>query len=155
MVSDQGAASIAVDDSEVKPRAFYKGALRNPEKYLAAAMRRRTERFDGCFPRGISLGDIDSFVEIRGRFLFLEWKLEDQELAGGQRRALRQLASQPNHTVWVIWTDKGGAITHGLDMAKERRVRGPISEERVCEAIREWVAASEKRDTLKAAESPK
>lgn len=121
-------------------RLYSVGAIRSPEKYLEAARRRRTERFNHCFPRGISLGDIDSFVEINGRFLFIEWKLEDQELSTGQRLALARLASQSNVTVWVIWTDEDGEIHHGRDMGKSTRRRGPITEKRVCEAIKEWIA---------------
>jgi hypothetical protein len=124
-------------------RTLYKvGEIRNPEKYLEAAQRRRTERFNHCFPRGISFGDIDSFVEVNKRFLILEWKVDSQELATGQRLALTRLAAQPNTTVWVIWTDEAGAITHGRDMGALVSRRGPVTEERVAEAIREWVAGT-------------
>jgi len=120
-------------------RALY-GAIRNPDRLVEAALRRRTERFNHCFPRGISFGDIDSFVEVNGRFLIVEWKVGDQELSNGQRLALVRLAREPNVTVWVIWTDDDGVITYGLDMGKPTRRRGPVTEERVCEAIKEWIA---------------
>lgn len=117
------------------------GAIRNPEKLIKAALRRRTERFNHCFPRGISFGDIDSFVEVNGRFLVIEWKVDDQEISTGQRIALTRLAREPNVTVWVIWTDEEGAIAHGRDMGKtDRTRRGPITEEQVCDAIRRWIA---------------
>ena len=121
-------------------RVLY-GAIRNPAKYAEAAQRRRTERFNGCFPRGISLGDIDSFVEINSHFLFIEWKVDDQELSNGQRIALCRLAQSPRHTVWVLWTDMEGVITHGRDMGDTtRRRRGPTDEERISTRIREWAA---------------
>jgi hypothetical protein len=118
------------------------GAIRNPDQLIKAALRRRTERFNHCFPRGISLGDIDSFVEVNKRFLFLEWKLNDQVLPTGQRYALERLAAQPNTTVWIIWTDEDGTITHGRDMGALVSRRGQITEERVATAIQEWVAGT-------------
>ena len=117
------------------------GAIRSPEKYLEAAQRRRTERFNHCFPRGISFGDIDSFVELGGRFLIIEWKLLEQTISTGQGCALARLASQANFTVWVVWTTEDGEITHGRNMAGGQRV--PLTEERVCEAIRKWVASAQ------------
>ena len=61
-----------------------KGAIQNPAAYLAAALRKGTERFDDCFPRGVTIGDLDGFVELGGHFLVLEFKLGDQEIPRGQ-----------------------------------------------------------------------
>lgn len=119
------------------------GGIRTPAAYLKAALRRRTERFDACFPRGIAFGDVDSFVEVGGHFLVIEWKLGDQVLPRGQGLALARLAKQPRTTVWVLWTDADGTITHGLDMAKPHRCRVATDEDRVGDAIRRWVAAAE------------
>jgi hypothetical protein len=114
------------------------GAIRNPEKYLEAAQRRRTERFNACFPRGISFGDLDSFVELDNRFLVIEWKLGDQQLGTGQHKALSRLARVPVFTVFVIWTDKDGTITHAQDMSRPHSGRNRATEERVSERIKNW-----------------
>lgn len=48
--------------------------------------------FKDCLPRGIQFTDIDGFVEVDNRFLFIEWKNGDpRELANGQRWAYQQL----------------------------------------------------------------
>lgn len=119
-----------------------KGAIRNPEKLLKAALRRRTERFDSCFPRGISLGDIDSFVEVNNHFLFLEWKLGNQDIPTGQRIAFSRLASLPKVSLWVLWTDENGEITHGIRMGSGQPKRS-VNEQQVADAIRQWVAVAE------------
>jgi phosphoribosyl-AMP cyclohydrolase len=37
-------------------------------------IRPKIEKFDDCFPGKIAFGDVDGFVEINHRFLYLEWK---------------------------------------------------------------------------------
>lgn len=123
------------------------GAIRNPEKYVDAAKRRRTERFNGCFPRGISLGDIDSFCEINNHFLFLEWKVGDQAISRGQWVALFRLSRQPNTSVWILWTTEDGFITHGQRLGTHSN-RVPVNEETVRTKIAEWVVASESDHVL-------
>lgn len=119
-----------------------KGAIKNGERYLAAALRRRTERFDGCFPRSITLGDIDSFVEINNHFLFLEWKVGNQIVNAGQWKALIRLSRQPNTCVWILWTTEDGFITHGQRLGVHHR-RVPTDENAVATRIKEWCAESD------------
>lgn len=54
------------------------------------------------FPRGISAGDLDGFVEIGGQHLFVETKSVGSAFEGGQRRAFESIARQGN-TVLVQW----------------------------------------------------
>lgn len=113
------------------------GVLRSPERYAQAAVRRRTERFNPCFPRGITLGDIDSFVEINHHFLFIEWKSDDQRLLAGQAMALYRLSRQPKTSVWIIWTSADGFVTHGQRLGTHGR-RVSTTEESVRQRITEW-----------------
>jgi hypothetical protein len=119
------------------------GSIRNPEAYLKAALRRRTERFDDCFPRGITLGDIDSFVEINHRFLFLEWKVDAQQVPVGQWKALYRLAQQPCTSVWILWTTVDGFITHGQRIGTHV-TRVAATEDDVKKRLKEWSADAEK-----------
>ena len=57
---------------------------------------------DGCLPRGSSFGALDAWVEIGGRFLFIEHKGVGVPLDGGQGPALKRLARQPDCTVWLV-----------------------------------------------------
>lgn len=123
------------------------GAIRNFDKYALAAARRRTERFNHCFPRGISLGDIDSFCEINGHFLFIEWKVGDQALNYGQSLALVRLSEQPKTTVWILWTTEDGFVTHGRRLGVHRH-RVKVTENEVCERIKEWCKDSEAKRSV-------
>lgn len=49
--------------------------------------------FDDCFPGRIGMSDVDGFVEIGGRFLFLEWKSAGGAVTEGQRIAFQNLTS--------------------------------------------------------------
>jgi hypothetical protein len=122
-----------------------KGAIRNPDAYLKAAIRRRTERFDDCFPRNISLGDIDSYVEINNHFLFLEWKVANQEIQRGQWMALIRQSRQPRTTVIAIWTTEEGVITHAQKIG-EHPTRRVANEERVFAVLKEWAATADQAD---------
>ncbi len=120
-----------------------KGAIRSIEKFAAAAVRRRTERFDHCFPRGITMGDIDSHVEINHHWLFIEYKLDNQEVSRGQWLDLYRLSQRPRMSVWIIWTTEDGFITHGQVLGRHDR-RRTVTEEDVSQKIRDWVATAEK-----------
>ena len=121
-----------------------KGAIRNPDAYVEAALRRRTERFDICFPRGISFGDIDSFVEINNQFLILEWKKNNQPMPVGQAIGFQALARIPSVSLWVLWTDEEGKITHAT--SSPARPRKPVTEELVATEIKKWVSKAESND---------
>lgn len=118
------------------------GAIRNKEKYAEAAARRRTERFNHCFPRNISLADIDSHVEINHHWLFIEWKTGDQEVSAGQMKDLRRLASRPRMSTWVVWTTEDGFITHAQRLPSG--ARRAVTEDQIAQAIRAWVEEVER-----------
>lgn len=119
-----------------------RGAIRNDANYLAAMRRRRTERFNDCFPRGITLGDVDSFCEINWHFLFIEWKPEGEDLNNGQHQALYRLSKQPNTTVYIVWTDFDGEIKTVQKLGHEvvPRRRG---EEWLKQSFRAWAALAD------------
>jgi hypothetical protein len=78
---------------------------------------------DGCLPRGSSFGDMDAWVEVDGRFLFIEHKGEGVSLQGGQGPALKRLARQENCTVWLVrdlpmgWYEMRDMATHDAFVA--------------------------------------
>lgn len=113
------------------------GAIRDPEEYKRAGMRKRTERFNSCFPRRISFSDVDSIVEINGFFLALEWKTGNDNLSAGQEQLLERLADQSKWSVLVIWTDAQGDITHVRDMY-DGCGRVPIDETSLSRAFKRW-----------------
>jgi hypothetical protein len=57
---------------------------------------------NASFDRGIRLCDIDGFVEVNNRFLFIEGKPDGIIRERGQRMALERLANQPRHTVVIL-----------------------------------------------------
>jgi hypothetical protein len=64
--------------------------------------------FDGCFgDTRIHPTDVDGLVERNGKFLFLETKLPGTAIKMGQEIMLKNLASQKNFTVLVIWGRPG------------------------------------------------
>lgn len=117
------------------------GAIRNPQAFLADALRRRTERFNHCFPRGISFGDVDSIVEIGGKFLLVEYKNGDQEVPTGQRKLLERLSRIAGFTVFVLWLDRDGQITHAWEVGDRGKVK--CGEADVCRAFQKWVEVAE------------
>ena len=60
--------------------------------------------FQGIGRRGSSFGNIDGLVHdaFTQRFLFLEFKYENEIMKGGQKWALSELAKQPRTSVWLI-----------------------------------------------------
>jgi hypothetical protein len=122
-----------------------KGALRNPQAYLDAAMRRRTERFDDLFPRRITFGDLDSIVEIGGRILVLEWKLVGQRICPGQAGLFKTLVAF-GITVIVVWTNEGGNVVawnHWLPGARTIDEL-PGDEHGLRSAIANWIGEAER-----------
>jgi hypothetical protein len=126
------------------------GAIRSLENYAKAAARRRTERFNHCFPRGITMGDIDSHVEINHHWLFVEYKKDDQPIERGQWMDLSRLAARPRMSVWIIWTTEDGFITHGQRISTSAtrewspRHKAVVTEDLIAQKIKEWVTESEK-----------
>lgn len=117
-----------------------KGAIRSPANYLAAALRRRTERFDHCFPRRITFGDIDSIVELGGNFLVLEWKLTGQVVETGQEVLFRRLVDA-GFTVVVVWTTTDGDVVAWAPVERGVKLREVAGGEReLTEAIAGWAS---------------
>lgn len=46
--------------------------------------------------------NVDMMLERRGKFFIGEWKREGEEVSKGQKILLKNLANQPNFTVYVI-----------------------------------------------------
>ena len=65
--------------------------------------RPKIEVFAGCFPGAIAMADIDGFVEIRGRFLYLEWKSPGAPLHTAQRISYTSLSRTTNSIVILCW----------------------------------------------------
>lgn len=63
--------------------------------------RPKIEEFAECFPGKIAMGDVDGIVEMKGKFLLLEWKCE-----GGLRQAqeimYKKFTAQPGNLVLVV-----------------------------------------------------
>lgn len=106
------------------------GALRSPARYAEAAVRRATERLSPCFPRGMSLGDLDSFLEIGGHFLVIEWKTAGQDVPFGQLHALTRLAELPQFEVVIVWLAAlADPITGAADVTRWRSLAFPAAAE--------------------------
>jgi hypothetical protein len=69
--------------------------------------RPKLELFADCFPRKISMSDVDSTVEVNGHFLFLEFKGgSPRELPTGQHLYLERLTRlDPKITAVVVHGD--------------------------------------------------
>jgi len=85
--------------------------IRDLEKFAQGRWRWDEFGYSSAFPRGISPGDIDAFLEVNGRFLFIEHKQYVPEdgpplkMPTGQKLALERLAQQPSTTVLYIAGD--------------------------------------------------
>ena len=58
--------------------------------------------FDGCFPAGVSMGDVDGIVELNGRFLIVEFKKLNISVPEGQARMFRRLVATGLFTILVV-----------------------------------------------------
>jgi len=67
-----------------------------------AACRPPVHFFSDCFPRKISMSDIDGTVELEHHFLFLEWKSHMGELPLGQRLYFERLTTLHTNIVCII-----------------------------------------------------
>ena len=56
---------------------------------------------DECFPGRIAMTDVDGLVEIKGQFLFIEWK-RGGDVPTGQRIMFERLTRHPEFTILVI-----------------------------------------------------
>ncbi len=66
-------------------------------------LQRRTDPviFDGCFPPGVGMGDIDGIVELDGHFLVVEFK-RNGRVPAGQATMHRRLVGLGCFTVIVV-----------------------------------------------------
>lgn len=63
----------------------------------------RLGAFDDCFDGKIGMSDVDGVVEVRGRFLFLEWKSAGGAVTTGQRIMFERMTGlSPKITVIVV-----------------------------------------------------
>lgn len=83
--------------------------IRNPETFAAGRWAYDASGLSSAFPRKISPTDVDGFVEISGRGLFLEHKEYDPEIHDdplfmprGQKRAYQWLATREDTTVLYV-----------------------------------------------------
>lgn len=67
-----------------------------------AACRPPIHFFCDCFPRKISMTDIDATVELNGHFLFLDWKSHPGELSTGQRIYFKRLSELSKRIVCIV-----------------------------------------------------
>lgn len=96
----------------------------------------RLTEFDGLLPRGSNFEDLDGWVEIGGRFLFIEHKPEGfswDDRNRGQWYALKRLARLPGVTVW--WFRDCG---DGYEVAEIGRELVKVSKDEMREMIRVW-----------------
>ncbi len=92
-------------------------------------------KLDDCLPRGIGFGDMDGWIEIDGRFLFIEHKPEGYiwDKNNGQWKALKRLSLLPGVTVWWI-RDCGD----GYEIAEPGRSLDKVSLDELRERVRTW-----------------
>lgn len=96
-----------------------------------------------CFERGIRLTDIDGFVEVGKKFLFLEGKPPGGRLPRGQKIALERLAQFPDITVVIIEGNPPFEI-RGWRVIGKQRYKGNNEEFKMF--IRMWFEWADKSD---------
>lgn len=76
--------------------------------------------FDDCFPGRIGMSDIDGVVEVRGRFLFLEWKSTGGVVTTGQRIMFEQITSLSSDkmkvTVIVVYGNPENMVVDAMQV---------------------------------------
>ena len=90
---------------------------------------------NGCFDRGIRVGDLDGFVEVGNKFLVIEGKPPGGELPKGQGYALTRLAKMDNFTVVVLEGTPPFDIVGWRVLGKKKYVGGA---EEFKKFIRKW-----------------
>jgi len=95
-----------------------------------------------CFERGIRLTDIDGFVEVGNKFLFLEGKPLGGRLPKGQKIALERLALLPGVTVIVIEGDPPFDVC-GWRVIGKKRYTG--DKDAFKKFIRQWFEWADKK----------
>lgn len=96
-----------------------------------------------CFPRKIRPTDVDGFVEINGRFLFLEEKQEGVGPEEGQRRALKLLANLPGVTVAFFRPGRASDFEVLVLDGTEAQGWRPCSQAQWFAWLRRWVRDAE------------
>lgn len=76
-----------------------------------------------AFTRGIRVGDIDGFVEVNNKFLFIEGKPVNGNLPKGQKLAYERLAKLEQVTVIVVEGNPPFDIT-GWSVIGKKRYKG-------------------------------
>ena len=58
--------------------------------------------------------NVDMILERKGKFLVGEWKRENEQISGGQKRLLKALAAHPDFTVLIVQ----GNTDNGMEVQK-------------------------------------
>lgn len=77
---------------------------------------------NNCWPPRVRPSDIDMCVELRGRFLVVEWKpagFEWDVRAEGQRKTLARMARLDPFDVWCIRGDRGALEMRDMGIAND------------------------------------
>ena len=112
----------------------WKGKCQDRGCYLA--MRSDPEMFDDCWPRKISMGDIDGLVEIKGHFLLVEFKHPGQKVPDGQAIMFKKLVSHGNFTVLVVYAEQNRVLSWAISSAKGEKLQ-----EGTTGQLQDWVRA--------------
>ena len=87
--------------------------------------RPKIEEFADCLPGKIAFGDIDGIVEIRGNFLFLEFK-EHSNIPKGQQILYRRLTRLAPAIVLVIEADVETMDVFGVSYVSGGRIEPQV-----------------------------
>ena len=100
--------------------------------------------FEDCFPRKIAMGDIDGCVEIRGKFLFFEWKSKGGSLLRSQEIMFDVLVKKsPDFTVFIVDGDSRTMEVNRFEIWNgntRKKVEGDLSQ--LKKSIEDWARLS-------------
>jgi len=82
------------------------------------------EEFAGCFPRRISLGDVDYEVELDGCLLKVEFKGRNQPITRGQAIMYQRITDTGRHTVAVVRCDANPFVVHEVGWYRRGKFSG-------------------------------
>jgi len=101
--------------------------------------RPKIEVFADCLPGKIAFTDVDALTEIRGNFLYLEWK-DHQRLSVGQRILFERMTALCPATVMIVEGDAEQMTVHSLCTVWAGTIgaREEADLDDLRDAIREW-----------------
>jgi hypothetical protein len=149
---DNAGNEIIVENHEQMFDESAYGGIEHPAMVVAAALRKRLERFAKCFggTSEIRFSDADAEVESSGNFLRIEFKLVGQKLSGGQARLLRALSrltpiqgsALSPFEVFVVWTDQLGEIREITEITADESRHFTADEKWLSRRIQDWFLRS-------------